>query len=147
MQQFCSIKCSVNCIDQPHQFSVDSTLFPIDFFLFLFSQKKIFFFRFLNFFIFNQRIWKDKKNMKINKTKKFFYRYFSADGRYEITIMTKAIVYSTGLVVWQPPAVYKSSCSINVEYFPYDVQTCVLKLGSWTYDGFKAIHTFFLKVH
>lgn len=51
--------------------------------------------------------------------------------------MTKATVYNTGLVVWQPPAVYKSSCSIDVEYFPYDVQTCVLKLGSWTYDGFK----------
>lgn len=51
--------------------------------------------------------------------------------------MTKATVYYSGLVVWQPPAVYKSSCSIDVEFFPYDVQTCVLKLGSWTYDGFK----------
>lgn len=51
--------------------------------------------------------------------------------------MTKATVYHTGLVVWQPPAVYKSSCSIDVEFFPYDMQTCVLKLGSWTYDGFK----------
>ncbi|KOC69122.1 Acetylcholine receptor subunit alpha-like [Habropoda laboriosa] len=51
--------------------------------------------------------------------------------------MTKATVYYSGSVVWQPPAVYKSSCSIDVEFFPYDVQTCVLKLGSWTYDGFK----------
>lgn len=51
--------------------------------------------------------------------------------------MTKATVYYNGLVVWQPPAVYKSSCAIDVEFFPYDVQTCVLKLGSWTYDGFK----------
>lgn len=62
---------------------------------------------------------------------------FSADGNYEVTLMTKATVYHNGLVVWQPPAVYKSSCAIDVEYFPYDVQTCVLKLGSWTYDGFK----------
>lgn len=61
----------------------------------------------------------------------------SADGNYEVTLMTKATVYYNGLVVWQPPAVYKSSCAIDVEYFPYDVQTCVLKLGSWTYDGFK----------
>lgn len=61
----------------------------------------------------------------------------SADGNYEVTLMTKATVYYTGLVVWQPPAVYKSSCAIDVEFFPYDVQTCVLKLGSWTYDGFK----------
>ncbi|XP_014611500.1 PREDICTED: acetylcholine receptor subunit alpha-like isoform X2 [Polistes canadensis] len=63
--------------------------------------------------------------------------YNNADGNYEVTLMTKATVYHTGLVVWQPPAVYKSSCSIDVEFFPYDVQTCVLKLGSWTYDGFK----------
>lgn len=63
----------------------------------------------------------------------------SADGNYEVTLMTKATVYFNGLVVWQPPAVYKSSCAIDVEYFPYDVQTCVLKLGSWTYDGFKVI--------
>ncbi|XP_065170452.1 acetylcholine receptor subunit alpha-like isoform X2 [Atheta coriaria] len=63
--------------------------------------------------------------------------YNNADGNYEVTLMTKANIYYNGLVVWQPPAVYKSSCAIDVEFFPYDVQTCVLKLGSWTYDGFK----------
>lgn len=65
----------------------------------------------------------------------------SADGNYEVTLMTKATVYNNGMVVWQPPAVYKSSCSIDVEFFPYDMQTCVLKLGSWTYDGFKVTVT------
>lgn len=69
-----------------------------------------------------------------------FFGDSSADGNYEVTLMTKATVYYSGLVVWQPPAVYKSSCSIDVEFFPYDVQTCVLKLGSWTYDGFKVPH-------
>ena len=68
----------------------------------------------------------------------------SADGNYEVTLMTKATVYYNGLVVWQPPAVYKSSCAIDVEFFPYDVQTCVLKLGSWTYDGFKVRVVFLL---
>ena len=30
---------------------------------------------------------------------------------------------------------WQSSCVMDVEFFPYDIQTCRLKLGSWTYDG------------
>ncbi|TGZ51317.1 Acetylcholine receptor subunit alpha-like protein [Temnothorax longispinosus] len=62
----------------------------------------------------------------------------SADGNFEVTLATKATIYHQGLVEWKPPAIYKSSCEIDVEYFPFDEQTCVLKFGSWTYDGFKA---------
>ena len=61
----------------------------------------------------------------------------SADGNFEVTLSTKATVYHNGLVEWKPPAIYKSSCEIDVEYFPFDEQTCVMKFGSWTYDGFK----------
>ena len=32
---------------------------------------------------------------------------------------------------------HQSGCIIDVEYFPYDIQTCHLKLGSWSYDGGK----------
>ena len=67
----------------------------------------------------------------------FLSYLFSADGNYEVTLMTKATIYYNGAVVWQPPAIYKSSCLIDVEYFPYDIQSCVLKMGSWTYDGFQ----------
>ncbi|XP_027198547.2 acetylcholine receptor subunit alpha-like [Dermatophagoides pteronyssinus] len=59
----------------------------------------------------------------------------NADGNYEVTLMTKATVYSTGLVVWNPPALYKSTCKIDVEYFPFDEQSCLMKFASWTYDG------------
>ncbi|VVC33344.1 Hypothetical protein CINCED_3A016935 [Cinara cedri] len=62
--------------------------------------------------------------------------YNNADGNYEVTIMTKAILHYTGKVVWKPPAIYKSFCEINVEYFPFDEQTCSMKFGSWTYDGY-----------
>ncbi|XP_039306574.1 acetylcholine receptor subunit alpha-like 1 isoform X2 [Solenopsis invicta] len=62
--------------------------------------------------------------------------YNNADGNYEVTIMTKAILNHTGKVTWKPPAVYKSFCEIDVEYFPFDEQTCFMKFGSWTYDGY-----------
>jgi len=59
----------------------------------------------------------------------------NADGKYEVTLMTKASLNYTGEVVWKPPAIYKSSCKINVEWFPFDEQSCDMKFGSWTYDG------------
>jgi hypothetical protein len=49
--------------------------------------------------------------------------------------MTKAEVHHDGLVRWKPPAIYKSSCEIDLQWFPFDVQHCRLKFGSWTYDG------------
>ncbi|CAB3399970.1 unnamed protein product [Caenorhabditis bovis] len=62
--------------------------------------------------------------------------YNNADGEPHITIMSDALVYYNGLVVWKPPSIYKSFCSINIEYFPYDTQTCYMKFGGWTYNGF-----------
>lgn len=49
--------------------------------------------------------------------------------------MTKALVYHTGQIRWNPPALFKSTCEIDVEFFPYDVQECSMKFASWTYDG------------
>jgi len=63
--------------------------------------------------------------------------YNNADGNFEVTLATKATLYNTGLVEWKPPAIYHSSCEMDVEYFPFDEQTCVMKFGSWTYDGFQ----------
>jgi len=65
-----------------------------------------------------------------------------------VTLSTKATLFNTGLVEWRPPAIYHSSCEMDVEYFPFDEQTCVMKFGSWTYDGFQASqfgNTFFSK--
>lgn len=67
---------------------------------------------------------------------------YSADGNYEVTLMTKATLKFTGEVSWKPPAIYKSSCEINVEYFPFDEQSCIMKFGSWTYNGAQVIKMF-----
>ncbi|KAK7478412.1 hypothetical protein BaRGS_00030337, partial [Batillaria attramentaria] len=61
--------------------------------------------------------------------------YNNADGDYVVTLKTKATIYHDGKIVWEPPAIYKSYCPIDVEYFPFDIQECFLKFGSWTYDG------------
>jgi hypothetical protein len=69
--------------------------------------------------------------------KKPLFFHFSADGNFEVTLATKATLMATGKVEWKPPAIYHSSCEMDVEYFPFDEQTCVMKFGSWTYDGFQ----------
>lgn len=72
---------------------------------------------------------------------------YSADGNFEVTLATKATLNYTGRVEWRPPAIYKSSCEIDVEYFPFDEQTCVMKFGSWTYDGFQVNYTNFPRLN
>ncbi|CAM9931292.1 unnamed protein product [Bubo scandiacus] len=63
--------------------------------------------------------------------------YNNADGEFAVTHMTKAHLFSNGKVKWVPPAIYKSSCSIDVTFFPFDQQNCKMKFGSWTYDKAK----------
>ncbi|KAM6894094.1 neuronal acetylcholine receptor subunit alpha-2-like [Xenentodon cancila] len=63
--------------------------------------------------------------------------YNNADGEFAVTHMTKAQLFHTGRVRWVPPAIYKSSCSIDVTFFPFDHQICKMKFGSWTYDRAK----------
>ncbi|ESO07005.1 hypothetical protein HELRODRAFT_111011 [Helobdella robusta] len=61
--------------------------------------------------------------------------YNNADGDYIITLMTKVTISFNGSVKWEPPAIYKSQCEIDVQYFPFDEQKCKMKFGSWTYSG------------
>ncbi|KAL0191813.1 hypothetical protein M9458_014511, partial [Cirrhinus mrigala] len=60
--------------------------------------------------------------------------FCSADGDFTVTHLTKAHLFHNGRVTWIPPAIYKSSCSIDVTFFPFDQQNCTMKFGSWTYD-------------
>ena len=63
--------------------------------------------------------------------------YNNADAAYNTaTINTNVIVKWTGEVTWLSHGMFKSSCDISVEYFPFDIQDCHLKWASWTYDGY-----------
>ena len=38
---------------------------------------------------------------------------------------------------WLNPAIFKSICKVDVTYFPFDDQECILKFGSWSFDSSK----------
>ena len=58
----------------------------------------------------------------------------NADGNFTGQFNTKATLKSSGEVEWSCPMIFRSSCQIDVTYFPYDTQNCSLTFGSWTYD-------------
>ncbi|XP_036363179.1 acetylcholine receptor subunit alpha-type acr-16-like isoform X2 [Octopus sinensis] len=79
-------------------------------------------------------------NVRIHQDKVWkpdFKLYNYADERTEEHREALVVVKSTGAIVWMPQVIYKSSCAIDISHFPFDEQECVLKFGSWTYDGNK----------
>lgn len=48
---------------------------------------------------------------------------------------TNVVIRHDGKVMWDSPAITKSSCKVDVSYFPFDGQQCRLTFGSWTYNG------------
>jgi len=65
----------------------------------------------------------------------------SADGKYEVSYKPNVVIFNHGEVLWIPPAIYKSSCTIDVQYFPFDQQECKMKFGSWTFNGDQVSHS------
>ncbi|XP_051552617.1 neuronal acetylcholine receptor subunit alpha-7-like [Myxocyprinus asiaticus] len=61
--------------------------------------------------------------------------YNSADERFDATFHTNVLVNSSGACQYLPPGIFKSTCYIDVRWFPFDLQRCDLKFGSWTYGG------------
>lgn len=82
--------------------------------------------------------------------------YNSADEGFDGTYPTNVVVRSNGSCIYIPPGIFKSTCKIDITWFPFDdqvifgvfgvrarhslywfLQRCEMKFGSWTYDGFQ----------
>uniref|UniRef100_G3Q0M6 Cholinergic receptor, nicotinic, alpha 6 n=1 Tax=Gasterosteus aculeatus aculeatus TaxID=481459 RepID=G3Q0M6_GASAC len=63
--------------------------------------------------------------------------YNNAVGDFLVEDKTKALLRFDGTITWIPPAIFKSSCPMDITYFPFDYQNCSMKFGSWTYDKAK----------
>uniref|UniRef100_A0A3Q3E893 Cholinergic receptor, nicotinic, alpha 6 n=1 Tax=Labrus bergylta TaxID=56723 RepID=A0A3Q3E893_9LABR len=63
--------------------------------------------------------------------------YNNAVGDFLVEDKTKALLKFDGTITWVPPAIFKSSCPMDITYFPFDYQNCSMKFGSWTYDKAK----------
>uniref|UniRef100_A0A0N5AJ91 Neur_chan_LBD domain-containing protein n=1 Tax=Syphacia muris TaxID=451379 RepID=A0A0N5AJ91_9BILA len=89
-------------------------------------------------FVWDPQLWNGIKKLHIPSDQIWtpdIVLYNNAYGEPHISIVSSALVYYTGAVVWKPPSIYKSFCNISTEYFPYDIQSCVMKFGGWTYTG------------
>ncbi|XP_055893279.1 neuronal acetylcholine receptor subunit alpha-10-like isoform X2 [Biomphalaria glabrata] len=51
------------------------------------------------------------------------------------SVSTNVIVDYNGTIMWLQMVILKSSCEVDVKYFPFDTQHCVLEFASWTYDS------------
>ncbi|XP_063375443.1 neuronal acetylcholine receptor subunit alpha-7 isoform X3 [Cydia amplana] len=61
--------------------------------------------------------------------------YNSADEGFDGTYQTNVVVRNNGSCLYVPPGIFKSTCKIDITWFPFDDQHCDMKFGSWTYDG------------
>ncbi|CAL8352706.1 unnamed protein product [Lota lota] len=61
--------------------------------------------------------------------------YNNADEHFTGSMDTNVVIRHDGQIMWDSPAITKSSCRVDVSYFPFDAQQCRFTYGSWTYNG------------
>ncbi|KAF7260849.1 hypothetical protein EG68_04028 [Paragonimus skrjabini miyazakii] len=60
--------------------------------------------------------------------------YNFADERLKESREAGLLVYSDGSILWLQQALFKSTCQVEITYFPFDSQVCMLEFGSFTYE-------------
>ena len=71
----------------------------------------------------------------VQHTFSLFFLYSANDNLNSLVKNTRCIITNTGLVTWKAPVILMSACEMNPMFFPFDIQNCTLKFGSWTYHG------------
>ncbi|XP_077421493.1 neuronal acetylcholine receptor subunit alpha-10-like isoform X2 [Vanacampus margaritifer] len=61
--------------------------------------------------------------------------YNNADDHFTGPMDTNVVIRHDGQIMWDSPAITKSSCKVDVSFFPFDAQQCRFTYGSWTYNG------------
>ena len=65
------------------------------------------------------------------------FLYNSADEAFDATFPTNVVVTNEGNCLYVPPGIFKTTCKMDMTWFPFDDQECKLKFGSWTHNGLK----------
>lgn len=60
----------------------------------------------------------------------------SADENFDARFDVNFVVNNDGSILYSPPALIKSSCKIDITWFPFDEQMCLLKFGPWTHQRY-----------
>lgn len=45
----------------------------------------------------------------------------------------RVLLHSTGQLHWEPGGIFRTTCDIDIGYFPFDAQHCPLLIGSYSY--------------
>jgi hypothetical protein len=54
----------------------------------------------------------------------------NADQRLENKRDALVVIYSDGEMMWVPTSIFRSTCSIDIKYFPFDQQNCSMVFGN-----------------
>ncbi|XP_061559249.1 acetylcholine receptor subunit epsilon isoform X2 [Phycodurus eques] len=57
------------------------------------------------------------------------------DGKFDVAYYANVLISNDGSIYWLPPAIYRSTCAIEINYFPFDYQNCTLAFRSQTYSA------------
>uniref|UniRef100_A0A672JPF9 Cholinergic receptor, nicotinic, epsilon n=1 Tax=Salarias fasciatus TaxID=181472 RepID=A0A672JPF9_SALFA len=57
------------------------------------------------------------------------------DGKFDVAYYANVLITYDGWMYWLPPAIYRSTCAIEITYFPFDYQNCTLVFRSQTYSA------------